>query len=197
MNRSRLGTRSTLACLVTMSLGSMACEDTLGPTPAEELDLQPAFASAALRPMRMVGTVAPVGEVVPPPPGCVLSFITKIRLRVTHMGRVDGDGQTCVLSLTPDPDPSMLPPGPPPYATAPFTASWVLVAANGDQLRLEGFDSEAVLGLETGSLRARGKFRIVGGTGRFEGATGEVNASSVNHFGQPADEFESRGWIRY
>ena len=198
MNRSRLFARFQVACLVTMALVPLGCEEPIAPdlSPAA-LDLQPVFSSAAHRPMKMVGTVEAVGEVIPPPAGCLFAFNTKIRLQATHMGKVEGDGQSCVVSLTPDPTPPFLPPGPPPYGTAPFVAQWVLRAANGDELWLEGYESVAVLGLETGSLRARGRFHIVGGTGRFSGATGELEASSVNYFGQPADAFKSDGWIQY
>ena len=187
-----------LVCLLTLTLGPLGCRAPItAPEPGQTLDAHMAVSQAPRKPMRLVGTVAVSAEVVPPPDGCVAAIATRIRLKATHMGQVEGDGQTCIQSLTPDADPPFLPPGPPPYGTAPFVPTWVLEAANGDLLRLEGFESVAVLGLETRSLRARGNFRILGGTGRFAGATGELQASSVNYFGQPADEFRATGWIEY
>lgn len=100
-------------------------------------------------------------------------------------------------NAAPDPAAPFPAPGPPPYATAPFSNPlWTLTAADGDELWVEG-EGVAVLSLADGSLRARGRQRIIGGTGRFAGATGEVEAQGLNEDGQGPDDFGSNGWIRF
>jgi hypothetical protein len=82
--------------------------------------------------------------------------------------------------------------------TADFTnPRWALRAASGDELWLESFDAVAVISLADGSLRAEGRQRIVGGTGRFAGATGEAMVGAVNDDGLGPDDFSGSGWIRY
>lgn len=114
------------------------------------------------------------------------------------LGRFSGVGSTCITDqVAPDPDPPFTPAGPAPYATATFTnPRWTLTAANGDELWLEN-DAVAVLSLADMSLEAHGTQRIVGGTGRFAGATGEAAITGVNEDGQGPDDFGGYGWIRF
>ena len=157
----------------------------------------------ATRPMTMRLSVELVGPVQNPLPECRVAHLKSVITgHATHLGNVRGVGSTCIRSLTPDANPPFLPPGPPPYATADFTSpSWVLTAANGDELWLEA-TGVAVVGVNPAdgsftSLAARGTHRITGGTGRFEGATGELETRSVNEDGQGPDDARSEGWIRY
>lgn len=158
----------------------------------------------ATRPMAMTFTVEFVGLVDEPLPECLVGhFRSVLEGRATHLGNFSGVGSTCILTLAPDQDPPFLPPGPPPYATAAFTNPlWVLTAANGDELWLEATDAVAVLGVNPDdgsftSLAARGTHRIIGGTGRFAGATGELQTMAVNEDAQGPDDAQSEGWIRY
>ena len=155
--------------------------------------------SDATRPMKLRLTVAATGEVVPPPTPCLQFFHTVIEGHATHTGRIEGVGRTCVTdAVAPDPSPPFPAPGPGPYLTATFSNPlWELTAANGDQLFLEAVDAVAVISLADGSLRAEGSHTIVGGTGRFAGATGILQSAAVNADGVGPDDFESHGWIRY
>ena len=134
-----------------------------------------------------------------PPAGCLLYFTSVVTGHATHLGAFSGPGSTCITNaIQPDPDPPFVPAGPPPYLTADFTnPRWTLTASNGDELWLEGYDAVAVISLVDGSLRAEGRQRIVGGTGRFAGATGEAVVGAVNDDGQGPDDFSGSGWIRY
>lgn len=157
------------------------------------------------RPMHMRLTVELVGPVATPLPECLVGhFSSVIAGHATHLGKVSGVGSTCIMGLAPDADPPFLPPGPPPYATGVFSNPlWVLTAANGDELWLEAFDAVVVLGGVNPadgsytSLAARGTHRVIGGTGRFAGATGELRTVAVNEDGQGPDHARSEGWIRY
>ncbi|HXW08391.1 MAG TPA: hypothetical protein VD833_24380 [Vicinamibacterales bacterium] len=162
-------------------------------------------AQQATRPMTMRMTVEFVGPVDTPLPECVMGHVRSVIVGLaTHLGNFSGSGSTCIMTLAPDADPPFLPPGPPPYFTGTFSnPRWLLTAASGDQLWLEATDAVAVLGgvnPEDGSytsLAARGTHRIVGGTGPFTGATGELQTTAVNEDGQGPDEGRSEGWIRY
>jgi hypothetical protein len=133
------------------------------------------------------------------PAGCLLYFTSVITGHATHLGAFSGEGSTCITGLIqPDPDPPFVPAGPGPYFTAAFVnPSWTLTASNGDQLFIENYDAVAVISLVDNSLRAEGRMRIVGGTGRFAGATGEALVGAVNDDGQGPDDFSGSGWIRY
>ena len=134
-----------------------------------------------------------------PPDGCLAYFTSVIQGHATHLGRFEGVGTTCVTAqVAPDPDPPFRPAGPPPYATATFhNPGWTLTAANGDELWLEGLESTAVLSAIDMSLIAEGRMRVVGGTGRFEGATGTASVGATNDDGVGPDDFYGNGWIRY
>lgn len=196
LSNHRAAGRSSL--LAPLALG--ACNDEPLPTEALTEVPRPEFGKAVTVPMKISGQVEFVGEAVPPPAPCLQFFNTVINGRTTHLGRFEGVGSTCILEIValPDPDPPFLPAGPPPYLTARFSNPlWVLTAANGDQLRLEALDAVAVISLADNSLRAEGTHRILGGTGRFAEATGELETVAMNEDGQGPDDFRSRGWIRF
>jgi hypothetical protein len=158
----------------------------------------------ATRPMRLRMTVELVGWVDAPLAECPIGhFKSVIMGHATHLGKFSGVGSTCISTLEPDADPPFLPPGPPPYFTASFSnPRWVLTAASGDELWLEATDAVAVFGVNPQdgsftSLAARGTHWIVGGAGRFAGATGELQTMAVNEDAQGPDDVRSEGWIRY
>lgn len=189
-------------------LAALGCSDGLGPDAAAtngvaavEEGVGPATAHVP-RPMTIRGTVALVSPVIPPPTPCFQKIGSELAGLATHMGRFTGIGSTCILTdlttATPDPDPPFTPAGPPPYLTAEFTnPSWVLTAANGDELWLRADDAVAVISGVDGSLHAEGTHEIVGGTGRFAGATGRLHTVALNDDGVGPDDFHSEGWIVY
>jgi len=135
----------------------------------------------------------------PPPAGCLAYFTSVIEGTATHLGRFTGTGSTCITDqVAPDPSPPFTPAGPGPYATAQFTnPRWTLVAANGDELWLEAPEAVGVFSLANMAFKAQGRQVIVGGTGRFDNATGEAQVGALNDGTQPADDFSGRGWIRF
>lgn len=159
--------------------------------------LETASRPDAVRPWHIRATVATTPA--PPPAGCVIYFTSVIEGHATHLGAFSGIGSTCLTGvIQPDPDPPFVPAGPPPYFTADFTNPlWTLTASNGDELWLVGDQAVAVISLTDNSLSARGTHRIVGGTGRFAGATGEARVGAVNEDGQGPDDFAGTGWIRF
>lgn len=177
----------------------LACaEPPLGTDPVVEATALATHAVVTV-PMRISGGYLVVGEMAPPPTPCQVLLNATIEGTATHLGHFTGVGSTCVLAgwpPAPDAAPPFTPPGPPPYATVLFSnPRWTLTAANGDELWLEARDAVAVFSLTDGSAQARGVHRIVGGTGRFAGASGELDTEAVNADGQGPDDLESRGWI--
>lgn len=209
MGTDRLSKGREMLALAAMAIGALSCTNTL-PTSSAPPEAARAEVLAAItpepvtRPMTMRLTVTLQGPVPAPSPECLIAHQSSVlEGYATHLGHFRGTGSTCILSVVPDPDPPFLPAGPPPYFTAPFTNPlWVLTAADGDELWLKADDAVAVLtfnpddGSET-SLRARGTHHIIGGTGRFARATGELQTTAVNEDGQGPDEARSVGWIRY
>ncbi|MEN8376924.1 MAG: hypothetical protein ABFS34_15970 [Gemmatimonadota bacterium] len=190
---------SIVSALVALLSVQAACDDSrLSSDPAAAV-AGPQLSASPVRAMRFKGTVALVDPVDPPPAPCAAFLNSVIAGNATHMGRFEGVGSTCITSqVAPDPDPPFEAPGPPPYATATFTNPlWVLTAAHGDELWLESSDGVAVLSLADGSLRAVGTHEIIGGTGRFANATGELTTRGVNADGIGPDDVQSRGWISY
>lgn len=147
-------------------------------------------------PLYIRATVDLAEEVVPSSDLCAQLFKSIIEGSATPLGAFSGVGSTCVHS-PPEPidAPPFPAPGPPPYTTAGFSnPRWVLTFAVGDELWMEAVDAVAVFSQVDGSLRARGTHRIIGGTGRFTGAAGELQSEATNA-GDGPDDFESRGWI--
>jgi hypothetical protein len=153
--------------------------------------------------MKISAGVLLTDEVVPPPAPCLRLFNSAINGTATYLGNFEGVGSTCILDLiAPDPDPPYPAPGPPPYATATFSVPlWVLTAANGDELWSEAPLGMCVFSLVDNSIACESTGEpvqfIIGGTGRFTGAVGELEGQSINEDGQGPDDFESHGWIRF
>jgi hypothetical protein len=116
----------------------------------------------------------------------------------THLGAFTGVGSTCVTDLVPAEDPPIRPAGPAPWGHFTFdNPRWTLTAANGDELWLEAQGAVAIISLVDNSLVAWGVQQIVGGTGRFENATGVADVGAVNEDGSGPDDFSGSGWIRF
>ena len=191
-----------LASLV--AFAALACTDT-GTEPARSTLVpsvdEPSYAAkAARRAMKVRAKISFVGEVVPLASPCLQELSAVWTGNATHLGRFEGEATTCILDVVaPDPDPPFDAPGEPPYVTAAFTNPLiVLTAANGDELWLTSGDAVAVCRLANFfQCRARGTTFVIGGTGRFEGATGELAAGAVNDDGAGPDDYEADGWIRF
>ena len=208
MTRLRVATRIALSLLfVPLSAAVQACGgsplapeigagSTATSAPAgPAADAQPA--SHRRLPWHIAATVATTPA--QPPAGCLAYWTSVIEGTATHAGRVSGVGSTCVTGqIAPDLNPPFVPAGPPPYVTAQFTnPRWTLTTARGDEIWIENVDAVAVISLTDGSLTATGTQRIIGGTGRFERATGEAQIAAANDDGQGPDEFSGRGWIQF
>ena len=101
--------------------------------------------------------------------------------RATHLGLFTEVGQ---LSFVPDPDnPTLI----------LVTGDATFTAANGDVL--EGVIEGAVLDVTTGI--GNGVFAFVGGTGRFEGATGTVDFVVEQNLVTGAFEINGVGTLDY
>lgn len=212
---SRLRRRLPLPTLCLLAaFGLLACSEATAPdggplgarTADEETSATPTAATQAAaratRPMRITGTVALVSPIVPTPTPCFQAANSVLGGHALHIGRFEGTGQTCILtdlsSAMPDPNPPFTPAGPPPYITAEFTNPlWVLTAPNGDELWLQSLDAVVVISGVDNSLRAEGTHTIIGGTGRFADATGELRTFAINDDGLGPDDFQSEGWIVY
>lgn len=188
-----------LACAAVLVL-SACTEPTMAPVPDDGAVSFVRTARPGARPMRIVGTITFVGTYEPVAP-CLVHLRSVLSGRATHLGRFDGYGSTCLqidpATAVPDPAPPFVPAGPPPYITAPFSNPlWVLRAANGDELWLATTEAVAVLSVD-GSVRAEGTHVILGGTGRFAGATGLLASVGENADGRGPDDLRSEGWIRF
>ena len=101
--------------------------------------------------------------------------------RATHLGMWSGVG---TLQFIPDPtNPNLI------RVTGALTAT----AANGDKLHL--VVAEGVLDITTGI--STGVLQFVGGTGRFEGASGTANLIVENNLATGAFEMTAVGRINY
>ncbi len=99
----------------------------------------------------------------------------------THLGMWTSVGQ---LQFTPDPDnPTIIHPS----GSATFTA------ANGDKLVvvIDHADLDVTTGIVTGA------FKFIGGTGRFEGATGTTQVVVTQNLATGAFQFTTVGSINY
>lgn len=132
------------------------------------LGAQPA--QAAERPFHLYGsgTVSPTGEI-------------QAQGHATFLGLYTETGS---LSFAPDPnDPTR----------ALASGSATFTAANGDQLN--GVITDASIDLATGA--GTGVFRIEGGTGRFQNATGTVAFAVQQNFATGAFEITGIGSIDF
>jgi hypothetical protein len=137
-------------------------------------------------------TIDAVTTPLAPTPDCPIFLQSDQSGEATHLGRYVGTGTTCGFNFRVVEEPPFNPGGEPPYFVADFINEETLTAANGDQLFVTSHGVR-VESLPDGTSGNRGEATIHGGTGRFEGATGQAFG------GRDADEEVNRieGWIHY
>jgi len=107
---------------------------------------------------------------------------------VTHMGRVTG---TSIANMK---DRTVIPPN----IWTNITNSKIKIAANGDEIYSESACVTLVFNTPfdgTGTLYAVAT--TTGGTGRFEGCTGEVEVRGTFNLNTGIKEYTVEGWIKY
>lgn len=125
-------------------------------------------------------------------PGCELSWISVQHGEATHLGRFSGEAIGCgfngIVALEAPPLPVD---GAPPYFVSEYVLEGSWTAANGDNIyyTVEGL---FVQSLENGASTTAVTENLVGGSGRFEGATGQVAADNIDK-----SQIEFDGWITY
>lgn len=136
----------------------------------------------------------PSGEV---PDGCVGFIETTQEGRGTHIGRFTGTGSTCVRQADQRDDPPIWDhePAPPYLVAVDFVAENVWVASNGDELWVRSGASLFVQSLKTGAATVRADLEILGGTGRFAGASGVLVVTGGREAGEPGDHLRFDGEI--
>jgi hypothetical protein len=118
-------------------------------------------------------------------PAAVKSVFTA---NVTHMGRVTG---TSIANMR---DRTVIPPN----VWTDITNSKIKIAANGDEIYSESACVTLVFNIPldgTGTLSAVAT--TTGGTGRFEGCTGEVKVSGTFNLITGIKQYTVDGWIKY
>lgn len=127
-----------------------------------------------------------------PSASCPLHFQSEGSGVATHLGRLHATGTTCGFNLRVVTDPPFDPGGQPPYMVGEFINEATWTAANGDELNTTTH-GVFVQSLTDGSSGVRGTMTIHGGTGRFDGATGEA----LGHRDADEDAISISGWIDY
>jgi len=117
-----------------------------------------------------------------PPPGCQLFQHTILEGELTHLGRFSGTGTVCAFNVRAGViDPPINPAGgPPPYLVADFVVDHTYTSASGEALHITG-TGVRVQSLSDGSSGLMGVGTVAGGTGRFEGASGEFDVLGAFH----------------
>ena len=153
-----------------------ACAD--GPLESDPLDTRlvavtdrtvkmvPFEATVVLRPTDDLGVVCPVGEG---------AFQQLIEGRGSHLGKLTGEFRGCAG-----------------FFSGTFSIfSFTFIAANGDEVRTQmdpSFPGQfIVFGGPGNPAVIVGGLNIVGGTGRFEGATGHLTTRTEGIFGDPGN----------
>lgn len=109
----------------------------------------------------------------------------------SHLGVFSGASITCGFNLRVLFNPPFNPGGDPPYLMADFTNDVTWIATNGDELVVDTVGI-FVQSLADGISGVRGTMTVVGGIGRFKGATGEAQGRR-----DAANPVTFEGWIHY
>jgi len=118
-------------------------------------------------------------------PAAIKSIFTA---NITHMGFVTG---TSIANMR---DKTVIPPN----VWTNITNSKIKIAANGDEIYSESACVTLVFNIPfdyTGTLSAVAT--TTGGTGRFEGCTGEVEVTGTFNLITGIKEYTVEGWIKY
>lgn len=148
-------------------------------------------AMADTPPKPFSGTFVAADSPVPPTPDCPVLVEGTVQGRAGHLGVFSGPTITCAFDLQVMVSPPFIPGGGPPYLVAEFINDATWMAANGDELIVEAV-GVFVQSLPDGISGVRGTITVVGGTGRFAGATGEAQGRRNG-----ADPVTFEGWIDY
>lgn len=151
----------------------------------------PGTALADTPPKPFEGAFTAADSPLPPTADCPVLVGGSQSGRATHLGAFSGPTTTCGFDLQVMVSPPFVPGGRPPYLVAQFTNEATWTAANGDRLEVESA-GVFVQSLPDGISGVRGTITVVGGTGRFAGATGEAQG---RRDGARPVTFE--GWIHY
>lgn len=137
-------------------------------------------------------TIDAVTTPMAPTADCPIFLQSEQRGVATHLGRYVGTGTTCGFNIRVVAEPPFNPGGEPPYLVADFINEETWTAANGDQLLITT-DGVFVQSVVDGSSGVRGEATIHGGTGRFDGATGQASGGRD----ADGDVISIDGWINY
>lgn len=128
---------------------------------------------------------------LPPTSDCPVLVGGSQHGRATHLGEFSGASITCGFDLQVMVSPPFNPGGGSPYLVAQFTNEAAWTTANGDELVVETV-GVFVQSLPDGISGVRGTLTVVGGTGRFAGATGQAQGRRDG-----AAQVTFEGWIDY
>lgn len=145
--------------------------------------------------LRVIGEWTNVEHPPTPHAGCAVHFATSQTGQVRGLGVFSGTGATCLPAppqQTQDPPHFFYDPAPP-YFVAAFENEMVWTFAAGD-LHLSPNEGVFVRSAATGQASVLGVLRVNGGTGKFEGASGELEVRSASEDGL---ELDFEGTIRF
>ena len=170
--------RPSITSVALLALAGAACAERLPTSPAtttssSTVGLQ---RSEALRPLEGACTTTFSAPPFPLPP--ILHQIDTGTCNLTHLGLSDLYGE---LDIN--------------FAAGTQSGWRTLTAANGDELHITvAGTNAAVVG---GLVRINAQLTIVGGTGRFDGATGSAQATGVATLATRSTSIAIDGWVKY
>lgn len=124
-------------------------------------------------------------------PGCELSWISTQQGEASHLGSFTGEAIGCGFNSMISAETPLPVEGGPPYFVADYTLEGTWTAANGDQIRYS-VRGLFVQSTQNGASATSVTQDLLGGSGRFEDATGQVTADDIGK-----REIEFSGWIAY
>lgn len=144
-----------------------------------------------------INTASPPTPPEETPAGCEAYFMTSQVGRATHLGKFTGRGSTCAVNIRIVEDPPFnFTGGAPPFFVADFTAAQTWTAANGDRLFIANSSGGVfVQSLVDGTSSIQAALIFNGGSGRFEGATGQAHVLGTGDIN--VDRLQFDGLIRY
>lgn len=132
-----------------------------------------------------------------PPAGCLLHVETTQSGGASVIGDFTGTGETCVTAAQPSDTPPLWDHAPaPPYLVAKFDSRMTWVTNTGDEVWVTATAADFVQSQANGATTVSGVLTIGGGTGRYEGASGEMAVSGGRDPGEPGDVLSFDGEIR-
>ena len=113
----------------------------------------------------------------------------------SHMGNVSATGQAQILCFPPDATSQSCVGSAGCPGGVPNINTQTLAAANGDTLTIQSNDVACPTG--PNQYRGAGQWTVVGGTGRFRGATGNGSFAGHSDFGAGTFDISLNGTIDY